>query len=269
VNPYEILGVGRNAAEQEIKTAYRALVKKYHPDRNHTDEAKQKIKEINEAYEILSDPTKKLAFDNPGNYLQAEQYVYEEDPREVYKREYIRRKNQEAKEKKEKELRFKKRVHQFLWMLSLPLSLLASILLIDYFLSPSIYREVAVRGWQERLSGGRNSQGPLVSYMETESFVIEVPSEIHVHYDYDTHEKLTIEATPIFKTPKSIIVKIDKNHYSFDSLGTVYMFGVTLPFLLFVFSSITFLKREFSLFSYIMSFTQIFFAIIIGLKMNF
>jgi curved DNA-binding protein CbpA len=58
---YEILGVDRNATEEEIKKAYRRLAKKYHPDLNPGDkEAEQKFKEINEAYEILSDPQKNL-----------------------------------------------------------------------------------------------------------------------------------------------------------------------------------------------------------------
>lgn len=57
MNPYEVLGVSPNATKEEIKTAYRELVKKYHPDR-YTDEvmkakATEKIKEINEAYDIL------------------------------------------------------------------------------------------------------------------------------------------------------------------------------------------------------------------------
>ena len=57
-NPYDVLGVQRNASEQEIKTAYRDLAKKYHPD-NFSDDAmkelaEEKMKEINEAYDILT-----------------------------------------------------------------------------------------------------------------------------------------------------------------------------------------------------------------------
>lgn len=65
---YEILGVDRNATEEEIKKAYRRLAKKYHPDLNPGDkEAEQKFKEINEAYEILSDPQKRAQYDQFGD----------------------------------------------------------------------------------------------------------------------------------------------------------------------------------------------------------
>ena len=57
---YAILGVSRNAAEKEIKQAYRRLARKYHPDVNPGDKtAESKFKEINEAHEVLSDAEKR------------------------------------------------------------------------------------------------------------------------------------------------------------------------------------------------------------------
>jgi len=64
---YKILGVDRNADEKEIKRAYRRLARKYHPDLNPGDkEAEKKFKEINEAYEVLSDPEKRKRYDELG-----------------------------------------------------------------------------------------------------------------------------------------------------------------------------------------------------------
>jgi len=64
---YNILGVSRDAGQEEIKKAYRRLARKYHPDVNRGDaEAEAKFKEITEAYEVLSDPEKRRAYDMYG-----------------------------------------------------------------------------------------------------------------------------------------------------------------------------------------------------------
>lgn len=64
---YEILGVSKNASEKELKSAYRKLALEWHPDRNKSTEAEKKFKEINEAYEVLSSPQKRQAYDQFGH----------------------------------------------------------------------------------------------------------------------------------------------------------------------------------------------------------
>src|SRR5574344_731314 len=63
---YETLGVKRDATGAEIKSAYRKLARKFHPDVNKTKEAEQKFKDINEAYEVLSDKNKRQRYDSLG-----------------------------------------------------------------------------------------------------------------------------------------------------------------------------------------------------------
>jgi len=64
---YEVLGISRNAGASDLKQAYRRLAMKYHPDRNPGVESERKFKEAKEAYEILSDPKKRSAYDQFGH----------------------------------------------------------------------------------------------------------------------------------------------------------------------------------------------------------
>ncbi len=64
---YEVLGIGRDATDEDIKKAFRKLAFQYHPDHNHEEGASDKFKELNEAYEVLCDPTKRSAYDRFGH----------------------------------------------------------------------------------------------------------------------------------------------------------------------------------------------------------
>src|SRR5512136_1349582 len=64
---YEVLGIGRDADETAIKSAYRKLARQYHPDVNKAPDAEERFKEINEAYEVLSDSDKRQVYDRFGH----------------------------------------------------------------------------------------------------------------------------------------------------------------------------------------------------------
>lgn len=67
---YKTLGVSKTATEGEIKTAYRKLARRYHPDVNKDPQAEEKFKEVNEAYQVLSDPEKRKKYDQFGSEWQ-------------------------------------------------------------------------------------------------------------------------------------------------------------------------------------------------------
>jgi len=74
---YAILGVSRSATEKEIKAAYRKLARKYHPDVNPGNKAaEEKFKEINQAYEVLSEPERRQKYDQFGEgWQQTDQFA--------------------------------------------------------------------------------------------------------------------------------------------------------------------------------------------------
>jgi molecular chaperone DnaJ len=74
-DPYTVLGVSRQASADEIKTAFRRLAREHHPDRNpNDDQAEQRFREINEAYQVLSDPARRARFDATGSDRAGPQY---------------------------------------------------------------------------------------------------------------------------------------------------------------------------------------------------
>lgn len=70
---YAVLGVGRKATQDEIKRAYRKLARKYHPDVSKESDAEQKFKDVGEAYEVLKDPEKRIAYDQLGSNWNSQQ----------------------------------------------------------------------------------------------------------------------------------------------------------------------------------------------------
>lgn len=80
MDPYMVLGVGRQASQKEIQRAWRRQALKFHPDRNPSAEAKSRFQELQEAYELLSDPVRKRQYDTFGSAARINRPVYTNSP---------------------------------------------------------------------------------------------------------------------------------------------------------------------------------------------
>jgi DnaJ-domain-containing protein 1 len=260
MNPYEVLGVSTNATELEIKRAYQKLVKQYHPDAGTPNASHQQMIAINEAYEILSDPVKRKAYDNHVTELLFGQP--EEDPVEAYKREFKRKRWEKEKREKEQKLQREKLVMKYLRFAAMPLLAFAILLVIDSLLPPHVYSEVADEGWQESTGGKHRT---LMSYMRTHSFKLTVPHSIHVNYPYfdDKKPPLIIEASPILAIPERIAVTMGNSKYQARVEDTVF-YWIPFHYLLLISAAFTVWRKEHSWFTYVASgFPVIIFCLIL------
>lgn len=134
MNPYTILGVSIHATDPEIKRAYRDLVKRYHPDRRSPESSHEQIVLINYAYDILSDPEKRARYDRgfASVYYTAQP---EEDPMEVYKREFKRKRWEREKKEREEKLARKKAIYRVLRALHVPVLVFGVILMLNDWLA--------------------------------------------------------------------------------------------------------------------------------------
>ena len=266
MDPYQILGVPSHASGPEIKSAYRRLVKRFHPDvykGNHAD----MIRQLNEAYDILSDPTRKAAYDGRATATTSIRYEYQEDPVTKQRREYVARRRAEAQRRREEYLRLTNATYLLLRYVSIAALSFASLIILDKYLPQTEYREVARSGWHERTRDSRIGGGDRLSYMQTENFIIAVPHQIHLDYDYGAANKqvLTISVWPIFKVPSTVaLVENGTNHV--EEIGrTIFSSQVNIQYVLFFTSLFVVVRKKYSEFNLGIALFPIFMVIFIWL----
>lgn len=201
MDPFSILGVSANATDEEIRSAYRRLVKLHHPDSNPEADG-QDIRSINWAYETLTDPEKRSRYFQP-ELTPVDVGDPEEDPVEVYKREFKWRQWQREQREKQEKIAHETDVIRVMRFVNIPIFIFVVLLTVDRML-PAVSRvEKILESTKEFRSGRRTSVE--YSFIRTENFKMYFATPMYVYLDSFSKDTImvTIRLSPIFKVPMS------------------------------------------------------------------
>jgi hypothetical protein len=226
---YQILRVRRGAGSPEIKRAYRVLVQQLHPDVNPDPAAHESIKEVNEAYDVLSDDAKKREYDyqlaNPGAAVHVPEEPVHRDPYFGRKERYVHN-----PEKSERIKMMEKTLSFFRWVFRAA-AVFCLVLLLDFLIPRATSTEQVegiykIRTRSRTRSGSTYHTGNMVVTNTGRSFIIEID------------ETKFFEADPIVLVYESRILSIttkiqtQSKSFTFTNFASVYNNFFFLPILI-------------------------------------
>jgi hypothetical protein len=216
---YEIMKVGRKASDAEIKKAFRKLANQYHPDKNPSREAESIFKEINEAYEVLSDPASRLEYDqrltNPGFYNY--QHIR---PTQQTAAAYRKRPTEKSMLQNSL-LRYSRLLFYFgcLW---------CSVLVVDYTMPEQHIESVVITDMSRQSLAGYNRPSKMLVTQAGPGFDVSASEMKHFPYGSTIH----IYSSNLL----SALIRVE-NHdgtYVVNNLGSIYRNFSFAPILLFL-----------------------------------
>jgi hypothetical protein len=197
---YQILRVNRNASPETIKDAYRRLAKQYHPDVNSSPDAEQIFKEVNEAYEILGDPGKRLLYDNPV-YIEN---VQPASPDPVHRDPAYRNKRRPPSYHESDAQRLKRLKEEYkIWFLrACQVGLVFSVLIALDVVIPSATSEEEITDAKYYRGSRRNSAKYELVTDQDRKFTLY--PEDYSRLKWEVHSIIVLQISPIFSNVLSI-----------------------------------------------------------------
>ena len=234
MNYYEILGVRNNATKAELKMAYRRLVKQYHPDLNNSKMATEKIRMINEAYEVLSEFHSKSLHDQQLSGQTIVQKPTVETETEKYRREYLKKKAHEEWLRINHLIKMKIRFYKMERIFCAFFFLLGILYTIDYYQIPfeSIEKITSIRSndWSTTI--------------KTASDTYLTIKEIHYESRRMNQEMVVIERSLVFAVPARIGLEGSQNKYQIDH--TLHSFRNVFSIIIILFSAVLLNNKEYT-----------------------
>jgi hypothetical protein len=233
MNPYELLEISSNASQAEIKAAYRKAVKKHHPDVA-GNAGNETIIRINQAYELLTDPERKKSYDFRRREYDAPVMP---DPREIYKKEFLAKKQAQALAR----IEFEKKVFEKMFYVNIFISVFALAIIFDQLLPTVNTSEFAVY-----LKGG-NSRADII---ETESYRIDIPRKAELDHNFEIVEPIELTRSLIFRIPTRAVVTRGERKWTFVPAATVFSFPIPFHYVIFFFCVLTLSQKTFDAVSF-------------------
>ncbi len=225
MNHYEILEISATATPGQIKSAYRKLVKQYHPDINPDPIAASKMILINEAYEILSDPTTRNLYDLFLQGVPVKTVINETTPEQKYRAEYIRNRIRKQRVRMEQQFRYKQRFYRYFRYANMVFFVVALILTFDYYYSFSAHTYAANQVIETRYGTKiifKNGVG------------ISTDRSFYRDYQSSSAKDVTIRYTSVLDLPQKVKPSSGKKEYFIHN--TIYSFRNAFSVIIFIFS---------------------------------
>lgn len=230
---YSVLGVSESATSREIKDAYRRLVKMYHPDINPSPVADDKMRTINEAYEILANSQTRNLYDLQRRGVPVEKQ--EETPYERYKREYRQKKMAQERQRMETLLRWKIRFYGYQRKACVFFFAIGVLFTIDYYLyRPAVLQEI------KRIDGEEQRE----TNIETRDLKVSTSGGLLSEYNLSKSQQIQVYYSSVFGIPVQVRLPDSTNAYAIRN--TLHSFKNILSIIILVFSSIVIGNKEYS-----------------------
>lgn len=234
MNHYEILEVSKTASLSEIKSSFRRKVKKVHPDLNPGVDDQEFLR-LNEAYEVLSDPTTRSLYDLYLQGVPVKTEIETVSPEQRYRENYKRNRARQERDRMASQIVYKQKFYKYLRYVNMGCFILSLILTFDYY---GKRNELFFTPPEIKLNNRRT-----VVYFENGSR-IQTSDDFYKDYATSETKKVILQSSSLLFIP--IRITMEDNVDSYLVKGSVYVFGNGIGVLLFVFSIIVVGNKKYS-----------------------